>query len=50
LHELFAADSLDIEQLKEVIPNLNHDVLVDLALYLAFEAKENDKWVWRALE
>ena len=37
-------------RLVEAIPNLNHDQLVDLALYLAFEAQLNDKPVWRTLE
>ena len=39
-----------VDQLLDAIPNINHDQLVDLALYLAFEAKLNDKSVWRQLE
>ena len=39
-----------IEQLNEIIPKLNHDQVIDLALYLAFESKLNDKSVWRAIE
>lgn len=38
------------EKLLEIMPNLNHDQLCNLALYLAFEAKHNDKKVWRTLE
>jgi len=34
----------------EVIPKLNHDIVVELGLYLAFEAKLNDKEIWRAVE
>lgn len=37
-------------RLLEIIPNINHDQLVNLSLYLAFEAKLNDKGVWRAIE
>lgn len=37
-------------QLLDVIPNLNHDQVIDLALYLSFEAKLNDQSVWRQLE
>jgi hypothetical protein len=33
-----------------VIPKINHDVLVNFALYLAFEAKLNDKKIWRTIE
>lgn len=29
---------------------MNHDQIVDLSLYLAFEAKVNTKEVWRAIE
>ena len=32
------------------MPNLNHDLLVDLALYLALEQKDNTKEVWKAIE
>ena len=38
------------EQLLEAIPRLNHNVLVEFALYLTFEAKFNDIKVWRAVE
>ena len=38
------------DQLLEAIPNLNHDVLVEFTLYLAFEAHYNDLKVWRAVE
>jgi hypothetical protein len=34
----------------EVIPNLNHDIVINLALHLAFDAKVNDKQIWRAIE
>ena len=37
-------------RLLDVIPHLNHDILIDLALYLAFENKHNSKAVWRAIE
>ena len=37
-------------QLLEAIPHLNHDVLVTLALHLAFDAKLNDAEIWRNLE
>ena len=36
--------------LEDVIPNLNHDTVVDLALYLAFEKRHNSKEAWRAIE
>ena len=29
---------------------MNHDQIVELALYLAFEAKNNEKSVWRSIE
>ena len=38
------------QHLLEAIPQLNHDVLINFALYLAFEAKLNDIKVWRAIE
>lgn len=38
------------EKLVELIPNLNHDQIVYLALHLAFEVNLNDKPVWRAIE
>jgi hypothetical protein len=31
------------EKLLTVIPNLNHDILVQLALHLAYDAKVNEK-------
>ncbi|CDW86618.1 UNKNOWN [Stylonychia lemnae] len=34
----------------EVIPNLNHDILVQFALHLAYDAKLNDKEIWMAIE
>lgn len=34
----------------ELIPKLNHDVVVQLALHLAYDAKVNDKEIWRAIE
>ena len=37
-------------RLIDIIPNLNHDQVVDLALYLAFEPKFNSKPVWKAIE
>ena len=52
LREVFndSASTDQAEKLVEVIPHVNHDQLVQLALYLAFEAKLNDEQVWRALE
>jgi hypothetical protein len=38
------------QRLLEVIPKLNHDVLVQLSLHLAYDAKINDKEVWKAIE
>ena len=32
------------------IPKLNYDAVVELALYLAFEAKIHDHDVWMAIE
>ena len=32
------------------IPRLNHDTLVETALHLAYDAKINDKQIWRAIE
>ena len=32
------------------IPRINHDVLVQLSLHLAYDAKVNDKQIWRAIE
>jgi hypothetical protein len=47
-------DSPDYIQWKEdllaLIPNLNHDVTVQLALHLAYDAKVNDHDIWRAIE
>jgi len=34
----------------ELVPRLNHDVLVQFALHLAYEAKLNDKDIWVAIE
>jgi hypothetical protein len=51
LRSVFADKDADISaKLLDIIPNINHDQLVDLSLYLAFEAKLNDKDVWRAIE
>ena len=38
------------ERLLDIIPNINHDTLVDLALYVSFELELNSKGVWRAIE
>jgi hypothetical protein len=38
------------ENLIELIPRLNFDMIVDLSLYLAFQAQLNDKYIWRAIE
>lgn len=38
------------DSLLEGIPQLNHDVLVQLALHIAYDAKINDKDIWRAIE
>ena len=48
LREVFADNLLtdQLEKLVEFIPHVNHDQLVQLALYLAFEAKLNDEHVW----
>ena len=46
IRELFTEGAAITEaspKLLEIIPKLNHDQLVDLALYLAFETKINDK-------
>lgn len=37
-------------KLLEIIPRLNHDITVELALNLAYDAKVNDKVIWRAIE
>ena len=53
LQNLFSSEQSDAElseSLQEIIPNLNHDALVDLALYLSLERKFNAKEVWRAIE
>ncbi len=34
----------------EGIPRVNHDVLIQLSLHLAYDAKVNDKQIWRAIE
>jgi hypothetical protein len=49
LSEFFSKE-VDYERLSEIIPQLQHGQIVDLALYLAFESKLNDKTVWRTLE
>lgn len=33
-------------KLLEVVPKLNHDILIDLALYLSYEAQLNDRFIW----
>jgi len=33
-----------------MIPKLNYDAVVELALHLAFESKVNEKHIWRAVE
>jgi len=38
------------EKLIEVIPNLNHDMLIELSLYLALERGFNSKELWKTLE
>lgn len=38
------------EDVVAALPNLNYDAVVELALYLAFEAKVNDKLIWGELE
>jgi hypothetical protein len=51
LRTIFANKAEDVtDKLLEVIPNLNHDQLVHLSLYLAFEAKLNQKSLWKAIE
>lgn len=49
-----STDSLEYVQWKslliELIPKLNHDVIVQLSLHLAYDAKVNDKEIWRAIE
>ena len=34
----------------ELAGKLNFDAVVDMAMYLSFEAKLNDKYIWRAIE
>jgi len=34
----------------QAIPKVNHDVLIQLSLHLAYDAKVNDKEIWRAIE
>mgnify|MGYP004115330867 CR=1 FL=1 len=34
----------------EAIPKLNFDAVIELSYYLAFKAKLNDKFIWRAVE
>ena len=57
LMQIFAEESIsamsdeELEaRLLDVIPHLNHDTLIELSLYLAFENKHNSKGVWRAIE
>ena len=37
-------------QMLDVIPRLNFDIIVNLSLYLAFEAKINDLHIWQQIE
>ena len=57
LQAIFAEESIsamsedELEaRLLDVVPHLNHDTLIELSLYLAFENKHNSKAVWRAIE
>jgi hypothetical protein len=51
LRTLLSGKDTDVAaKLVEIIPNINHDQLVNLSLYLAFESKLNDRDVWRAIE
>lgn len=54
LQTLLAQEGLSEAELStslvELIPHLNHDILVELSLYLALERKLNDKEVWSAIE
>ena len=34
----------------DLIPKLQYDSLIELGMYLGFEAKVNDKHIWRAFE
>ena len=38
------------EALIDLVPKLNFDAVIELALYLSLEAKLNDKYIWRAIE
>lgn len=38
------------EAMIELTTKLNFDAVIDLALYLSFEANLNDKYIWRAIE
>jgi len=38
------------EDVTAALPKLNYDAVVELALYLAFEAKVNEKYLWREVE
>lgn len=37
-------------KLLEVIPKLNYDIIVQLALHLSIDAKLNDRHIWQAIE
>ena len=54
LQELFSnleITEAELEQgLLDTIPRLNHDMVVELALYLSLESKYNSKAVWNAIE
>lgn len=36
-----------LEQLYKYIPKLNHDVLIELGLWLSFDMKLNSRKIWR---
>jgi hypothetical protein len=38
------------EKVLEAVPKVNHDVLIDLARHTAYDAKVNDKAIWKAIE
>lgn len=54
VQEIFADASLVEEELCErltdLVPNLNHDSLIELALYVALERPLNSLELWRAIE
>ena len=38
------------EALIEMVPKLNYDAVIELALYLSFEARLNDQSIWKSIE